>query len=79
MESGFELWHNDGSSGRDTVCSGNTPPKGPYTAHESQKRVEQGFAQPYGKPYGLFASLMENHTVRHGRAKSGGVWGIAEP
>ena len=39
-------------SRRDTVCSGNTPPKRPYTAHESRTRAEQGFTRPYGKPTG---------------------------
>ena len=57
------------------VCTGNTPPKGPYTAHEPQRRVEQGFARPYGIPYGILAVLVEYRTVLNGRAKSGGVLG----
>jgi len=36
---------------------------------------EQDFARLYGEPCGLFASLMENPTVRHGRAKSGAFFG----
>jgi len=48
---------------RDMVCGGNTPPKGPYTEHEPQKRVEQGFARPYGIPYGVLAVLVEYRTV----------------
>ena len=55
-----------------------TPAKGPYTEHEPQKRVEQGFARPYGIPYGVLAVLVEYRTVLNGRAKSGGVLGIAE-
>ncbi len=70
-------WLRD--SRRDTVCSGNTPPKRPHTAHESRKRAEQCFARPYGKAYGLFVDLAEYSTVRHGRSKSGGVLGVAEP
>ena len=62
----------------DMVCSGNTPPNGPYTAHEPQKEVEQGFARPYGIPYGVLAVLVEYRTVLNGRAKSGCVLGIAE-
>ena len=57
------------------VCGGNTPPKGPYTEHEPQKRAERGFARPYGIPYGILAVLVEYRTVLNGRAKSGGVLG----
>jgi len=63
---------------RDMVCGGNTPPKGPYTEHEPQKRAERGFARPYGIPYGILAVLVEYRTVLNGRAKSGAFWGIAE-
>jgi len=59
----------------DTVCSGNTPPKTPYTAHESRNRAELGFTRPYGIPHDVFASLTEHHTVRHSRPKSGYVLG----
>ena len=31
--------------------------------------------RPYGKSHGVFASMVENQTVRHSRAKSGGVLG----
>ena len=43
-----------------------------------RERAEQGFAWPYGKPYGSFARLMENRTVRHGQAKLGSVLAGAE-
>ena len=66
-------------SRRDTACSGDTPPKRPYTAHKPRNGAGLGFARPYGKAYGLFASLMENHMVRHRRAKTGGVLRIAQP
>jgi len=62
-------------SRRDTVCSGNTPPKRPYTGREPQMRAEQGFVRPYGIPNGVFAVLVEYRTVRHGQAKSGGILG----
>ena len=57
------------------VCGGYTPPKGPYTAHEPQKRAERGFARPYGIPYDVLAVLAEYRTVLNGRAKAGGVLG----
>ena len=60
---------------RDMVCSGNTPPNGPYTAHEPQKGAAQGFARPYGIPYGVLAVLVEYRTLLNDRAKSGGVLG----
>ena len=60
---------------RDMVCGGNTPPKGPYTEHEPQKRAERGFARPYGIPYGILAVLVEYRTVLNGRAKAEGVLG----
>ncbi len=66
---------------RSGICDfhSKSPPKRFYTAHESRKRAEQGFARPYGKAYGLFVDLVEYRTVRHGRSKSGGVLGVAEP
>ena len=57
------------------VCGGYTPPNGPYTAHEPQKRAERGFARPYGIPYDVLAVLAEYRTVLNGRAKAGGVLG----
>ena len=59
--------------------SGSTPPKRAIHSVQVAKGAEQGFGRPYGKPHGLFAGLVENQTVRHSRAKSEGVLGIADP
>lgn len=41
--------------------------------------AEQGLTRPYGIPHGFLEGRVGNPTVLHHPAKSGRIWGIAQP